>query len=76
MTDTKPALDCLTIDGDVFKVLSNEDGQYSIWPAQKTIPNGWLDGGFEGTKSDCSDFIDQHWVDMRPKSLRGLAHKQ
>ena len=71
MTDNKPAHDLLTIDGDVFKVLINEEGQYSIWPAGKDIPKGWLDKGFQGNKTDCSDFIDQQWTDMRPKSLRG-----
>lgn len=76
MTDTKPAIDRLTIDGDLFKVLVNEDGQYSIWPTQKSIPSGWLDKGFEGGKTDCSDFIDQQWTDMRPRSLRESSHKE
>jgi MbtH protein len=76
MTDNKTPKDCLTIDGDFFKALINEDGQYSIWPANKNTPDGWLDQGFEGSKSDCSNFIDQQWLDMRPKLLRGFPHKK
>lgn len=63
-------MDGYTIDGDRFKVLLNDEGQYSIWPALKDIPNGWMDAGFEGDKAQCTEYIDKTWTDMRPLSLQ------
>ena len=60
----------ITIDGDLFKVLRNEEGQYSIWPAKKSNPAGWVEEGFSGAKEECSRFVDDHWTDLRPISLR------
>jgi uncharacterized protein YbdZ (MbtH family) len=34
----------ITLDGDAFVVLVNADGQHSIWPARKEIPEGWSRG--------------------------------
>lgn len=59
----------ITIDGDFFIVLINSEGQYSLWPASKNIPEGWFGAGFEGNKAQCSEFIERVWVDMRPKSI-------
>ncbi len=59
-----------TIDGDLFKVIVNDEGQYSIWPEQKLTPAGWVDSGFSGSKPDCSSYVDTHWTDMRPLSLQ------
>jgi MbtH protein len=54
-----------------FKVVLNHEEQYSIWPAYKSeIPGGWREAGKEGTKAECLAYIEEHWVDMRPLSLR------
>ncbi len=68
----KPAVrvDAYTIDGDRFKVIINDEEQYSIWPEQKAIPAGWHEKGFAGSKAEVTEYIDQHWTDMRPASLR------
>ena len=58
-----------TIDGDRFKVIVNDEEQYSIWPEQKAIPAGWHDKGFAGSKAEVTEYIDQHWTDVRPASL-------
>lgn len=63
-----------TIDGSNFKVLINAEGQYSIWPSGKAIPDGWTDAGFAGPKAECALYIDQNWLDMRPASLTGKRH--
>ena len=68
----KSRIDAYTIDGDLFIALINEEGQYSIWPAKKEIPLGWQNVGFKGSKAEVSTYIDGHWVDMRPVSLRNL----
>lgn len=54
----------------VFHVVKNEEEQYSIWPEQKSVPLGWRRAGKTGTRAECLAFIEQHWTDMRPKSLR------
>lgn len=61
-----------TIDGDLFKVIKNEEGQFSIWPAKKQTPAGWRETGFTGSKSESSAYVDREWTDMRPLSLQKL----
>ena len=60
----------LTIDGDHFRVIVNEEEQYSLWPSEKTIPDGWSDTEVTGTADECKQWVDVNWTDMRPKSLR------
>lgn len=55
--------------GNYF-VLVNEELQYSLWPAAITIPDGWKKAYGPELKSKCQQFIENHWQDMRPKSLR------
>ncbi len=57
-------------NGGIFKVVVNSEEQYSIWLEQKKIPAGWTDAGKSGTKSECLDYINEVWTDMRPLSLR------
>lgn len=52
------------------RVVVNDEEQYSLWPVDRDLPVGWHDGGFQGARSECCAYIDQVWVDMRPKSLR------
>ncbi len=54
----------------VFHVVKNSEEQYSIWPEHKTMPPGWDHAGKTGNKADCLAFIEQHWIDMRPRTLR------
>ncbi|YCK35261.1 MbtH family protein [Actinomadura sp. ATCC 39365] len=53
-----------------YKVVFNDEQQYSIWPADRTNPLGWHDEGTSGSKSECLDRIEVVWTDMRPLSLR------
>lgn len=53
-----------------YRVVVNHEEQYSIWPAGRDNPPGWSDGGAEGSKAECLEFIERHWSDMRPLSLR------
>jgi MbtH protein len=57
-------------DQTVYKVVVNDEEQYSIWPADRENPPGWRDGGKTGSKADCLRFIGEVWTDMRPLSLR------
>ena len=53
-----------------FHVVRNDEEQYSIWPATKSVPSGWQKTGFSGTKAECLAHIDATWTDMRPLSLQ------
>lgn len=51
------------------RVLVNHEDQHSLWPAGKDIPSGWTTV-FEGDREACLAYVEEHWVDMRPKSIR------
>jgi MbtH protein len=55
-------------DGLYFALI-NDEGQYSLWPAFAEIPAGWAAAYGEDTRQACLDYIEEHWTDMRPKSL-------
>jgi MbtH protein len=57
-------------DDQRFRVVINDEEQYSVWPADREIPAGWRAEGFEGVKQQCLAHIDEVWTDMRPASLR------
>jgi MbtH protein len=57
-------------DTTVYRVVLNDEEQYSIWPLTRELPAGWRDEGTTGTKQECLDHIDVVWTDMRPLSLR------
>jgi uncharacterized protein YbdZ (MbtH family)/MFS family permease len=53
-----------------YEVLRNDEDQYSLWLAGQEVPAGWHRVGKEGTKEECSAYVDEVWTDMRPRSLR------
>lgn len=53
-----------------YLVLINEEEQHSLWPAFLDIPLGWRATGPRGDRKVCLSWIDEHWTDMRPLSLR------
>src|SRR5512140_1176562 len=57
-------------DDRSYKVVVNDEEQYSIWLADRANAPGWKDGGMTGSKAECLAFIKDTWTDMRPRSLR------
>ncbi len=57
-------------DATIYKVVVNQEEQYSIWPADRENAIGWRDQGPTGSKEECLDYIQRTWTDMRPLSLR------
>ncbi|HEY9314671.1 MbtH family protein [Williamsia sp.] len=56
-----------------FYALVNDEEQYSLWPTFAAVPAGWsIVHGEDGsaTRQSCLDYVEGHWTDMRPKSLR------
>ena len=51
----------------------NDEEQHSLWPTFKEVPTGWRivfgDDGSTGRQA-CLDYVDEHWTDLRPRSLR------
>lgn len=60
----------------LFKVLVNDEEQYSLWPDYKAVPGGWRETGTHGQKQECLDYVERVWSDMRPLSLRRAMDTQ
>src|SRR4051812_35248672 len=60
------------IDDDLkpYRVVMNSEEQYSIWPLDRELPQGWSEVGPTGSVSNCLAYIAEVWTDMRPLSLR------
>jgi uncharacterized protein YbdZ (MbtH family) len=63
-------------DNTTYKVVLNQEEQYSIWPADRENAPGWRDEGRTGSKRECLDHIQNVWTDMRPLSLRKHMQQQ
>ncbi len=60
-------------DNGSFYALINREEQHSLWPTFKPVPAGWsIVYGEPGgrPRQEVLDWIDEHWTDIRPKSLR------
>jgi MbtH protein len=62
-----------TEDTTIYRVVVNQEEQYSIWPSTKNLPLGWKDVGKQGSRAECLAYIEEVWTDMRPLSLRKAA---
>ncbi|MFF8911137.1 MbtH family protein [Streptomyces olivaceoviridis] len=58
------------IDERTYRVVLNDEEQYSVWLADRELPLGWHAEGTEGTRAECLAHIGAVWTDMRPLSLR------
>ena len=56
-------------DTSTYRVVINDEGQYSIWLAERDLPPGWKEDSKGGTKTACLAYINEVWNDMRPRSL-------
>ena len=73
-----PSREAVIVDGSSsdpedergFQAVVNDEEQYSIWPADRPLPDGWRAVGKSGTRQECLTFIREVWTDMRPASLR------
>ncbi len=51
-----------------YHVLVNDEGQHSLWPSFKEVPQGWTIVLRSDSRAACVAYINEHWTDMRPKS--------
>jgi MbtH protein len=64
-----------------YHVIRNAEGQHSLWPSFIDVPQGWTIVNRSATRAECVEFINQNWIDLRPKSLvegtkKGAARAQ
>ncbi|MFI6133642.1 MbtH family protein [Micromonospora sp. NPDC051141] len=52
-----------------FVVLVNDEDQHSLWPTFADVPAGWRVVHGEDTRESCLAYVEEHWTDMRPRSL-------
>ncbi|WP_149824880.1 MbtH family protein [Streptomyces tailanensis] len=53
-----------------FHVLVNDEDQHSLWPTFTQVPAGWRVVFAEAGRQECLEYIEHHWTDLRPKTLR------
>ncbi|NUT37523.1 MAG: MbtH family protein [Hamadaea sp.] len=54
----------------VFLVLVNDEEQHSLWPAAIVVPDGWTQVAGPASRADCRAYVEEHWTDLRPRSVR------
>ena len=57
-------------ENGTFHVLVNDEEQHSLWPVFKDVPSGWRVVFGPASRPEALDYVDTHWTDLRPKSLR------
>lgn len=57
-------------DARIYKVVVNQEEQYSIMLEYNETPRGWTQVGKTGPKAECLAYIKEVWTDMTPLSLR------
>jgi uncharacterized protein YbdZ (MbtH family) len=57
-------------DTTIYRVVVNDEEQYSILANYRDPIDGWRDVGKTGTKDACLAYINEVWTDMTPLSLR------
>jgi uncharacterized protein YbdZ (MbtH family) len=53
-----------------FLVLVNDEQQHSLWPEFAAVPAGWTVALGASSRADALAYVDAHWTDLRPASLR------
>lgn len=53
-----------------FLVLVNAEEQHSLWPTFAEVPSGWNVVFGEASREACLGYVEEHWTDMRPLSIR------
>ncbi|MGW1165478.1 MbtH family protein [Streptomyces sp. NPDC002550] len=53
-----------------YTVVVNQELQYATVPVSWPVPPGWRTTGQTGTVEECLAYVETHWTDMRPMSLR------
>ncbi len=58
-----------------YPVLTNDEGQQSLWPETVDVPAGWSTRHGPRSWVACLEYIEATWTDMRPNSLVAAMEK-
>ncbi|KFG08648.1 MbtH family protein [Streptomyces scabiei] len=53
----------------IYRVLTNDEGQHSLWPDFTPVPEGWATVFGPDSRTACLEYIEREWTDLRPQSL-------
>ncbi|KUL30333.1 MbtH family protein [Streptomyces regalis] len=53
-------------ENGTYLVLTNAEGQFSLWPDGITVPGGWDVALTASSRSDCLAYVEDHWTDICP----------
>jgi len=51
-------------------VLRNVQQQYSLWPDFRAIPPDWTIVFGPAARTECAEWLEQHWQDILPVAAR------
>lgn len=54
-------------DEGTYQVVRNAEGQFSIWPSERDLLDGWSAVGVSGSRTTCLEYILQQWEKFRPQ---------
>jgi len=50
-----------------FRVVVNERGRHSLWPAEMKVPAGWRETLAARSRGECLDYVRRSWTELRVK---------
>lgn len=53
-------------ENGTYLVLTNAQGQHSLWPDGITVPDGWDVALAASSRADCLAYVEDHWTDIGP----------
>ncbi|POX40240.1 MbtH family protein [Streptomyces sp. Ru73] len=56
-------------DGTGHRVVVNDEGQHSLWPAHRAVPDGWRSVFGPAGRAEAVAYVERSWPDMRPAGL-------
>ncbi|MER5891131.1 MbtH family protein [Streptomyces sp. NPDC001941] len=56
-----------------FHVVVNDEQQHALWPAFADVPAGWRVVAGLTDRAAALAYVEEHWLDLRPRVLRGTA---
>ncbi|MEV6766728.1 MbtH family protein [Streptomyces sp. NPDC051105] len=60
-------------ENGTYLVLTNAEGQFSLWPDGISVPDGWNVALTASSRADCLAFVEDRWTDIRPAHAAGDA---
>lgn len=60
-------------ESGTFRVLRNDQGEYSLWPEFADVPRGWETLQSGQTRADALAYVEKYWTTLRPEHYAGRA---